>query len=143
MHNSYFDRILTSTDPLTERDLHTTRRNIILPLLGALSAVLPAAGAHAGAIDSSETQVDLPNAIKWDPWINGFPPHSGEMAILYGGLDKPGPYLVRAPLIRDRPAFACSFRHMVGEQRRRLRSGQRRSCSSWWICQARGAYAAL
>jgi hypothetical protein len=56
MHNSYFDRILTSTDPLTERDLHTTRRNIILPLLGALSAVLPAAGAHAGAIDSSETQ---------------------------------------------------------------------------------------
>jgi hypothetical protein len=30
----------------------------------------------------------------WNGWIDGFPPHSGEMATLYGGLDKPGPYLV-------------------------------------------------
>jgi hypothetical protein len=31
--------------------------------------------------------------MKWVPW-SGLPPHSGEMATLYGGLDQPGPYLV-------------------------------------------------
>jgi hypothetical protein len=124
MHNSYFDRILTSTDPLTERDLHTTRRNIILPLLGALSAVLPAAGAHAGAIDSSETQVVLPNAIKWDPWINGFPPHSGEMAILYGGLDKPGPYLV---LMKWYPGYMSAPHSYATDRLSLVLSG------TWWV----------
>jgi hypothetical protein len=43
---------------------------------------------------ASETQVTTHDAIKWSGWINGFPPRSGEMATLYGGLDRPGPYLV-------------------------------------------------
>jgi hypothetical protein len=125
MHDTYFDRILTSTDALTGRDLHPTRRNIMLaPLLGALSAVLPAAGAHAGAIDSSETQVDLPNAIKWDPWINGFQPHSGEMAVLYGGLDKPGPYLV---LMKWYPGYMSAPHSYATDRLSLVLSG------TWWV----------
>src|SRR5262249_18918006 len=43
----------------------------------------------------SETMITLPDAIKWDAWRAGtVPPHSSEMATLYGGLDQPGPYLV-------------------------------------------------
>jgi len=72
----------------------STRRALLLaPLLSALPLVLSDT-AVAGKINSSETQVMLPDAIKWSGWINGFPPHSGEIAALYGGLDKPGPYLV-------------------------------------------------
>jgi hypothetical protein len=47
-----------------------------------------------GEINPSETSVALPDAIEWNTWIKGFPPHSGEMATLCGGLDKPGPYVV-------------------------------------------------
>jgi hypothetical protein len=39
-------------------------------------------------------RIRVPGAIKWGGWIAGSPPHSGEMATLYGGVDKPGPYLV-------------------------------------------------
>ena len=66
---------------------------MLAPLLSALPLAL-SNRALAGKINSSETQVMLPDAIKWSGWINGFPPHSGEIAALYSGLDKPGPYLV-------------------------------------------------
>ena len=39
-------------------------------------------------------RIRVPGAIKWGGWIAGSPPHSGEMATLYGGLDKAGPYRV-------------------------------------------------
>jgi hypothetical protein len=44
-----------------------------------------------GSLGRPEIEVTLPDAIKWSGWINGFPLHSGEMATLYGGLDKPVP----------------------------------------------------
>src|SRR5258708_6098721 len=76
-------------------EICATRRGLLLaPLLAALPLALLDSAALAGQINSSETQVTLADAIKWSGWINGFPPHSGEMATLYGGLDKPGPYLV-------------------------------------------------
>jgi hypothetical protein len=59
-----------------------------------LALALAGTVALASQIDPSETQITLPDAIRWSGWINGFPPHSGEMATLYGGLDKSGPYLV-------------------------------------------------
>jgi hypothetical protein len=59
-----------------------------------VSLALSDKAALAGTINPSEAQITLPGAIKWGGWITGFPPHSGEMATLYGGLDKPGPYLV-------------------------------------------------
>jgi hypothetical protein len=79
---------------LAEHGIWSTRRGLLLgPLLAALPLALSDTAALAGRIDPSETQVTLPDAIKWSGWINGFPPHSGEMATLYGGLE-PGPYLM-------------------------------------------------
>jgi hypothetical protein len=37
--------------------------------------------------------VTRPDAIKWNA-PKGRPPRSSEMAVLYGGLDEPSPYLV-------------------------------------------------
>ena len=66
-------------------------------LLSALVAGLPLAfsdrRAEASPIDPKETIVVLPEDMKWAAWSR-LPPHSGEMATLYGDLDKPGPYVV-------------------------------------------------
>jgi len=91
----YLHRILASADALTRSEFEPTRRGFILAaLLSALPVALLSTAAHAGEINPSETSVALPDAIEWSSWIKGFPPHSGEMATLYGGLDKPGPYVV-------------------------------------------------
>jgi hypothetical protein len=49
--------------------------------------------AQAGPIDPDQTFVVQPNDIKFKPW-QGLPAGSGEMAMMYGDLNKPGPYLV-------------------------------------------------
>jgi hypothetical protein len=49
--------------------------------------------AQAGPIDPNQTFVVRPNDIKFKPW-QGLPAGSGEMAMMYGDLNKPGPYLV-------------------------------------------------
>jgi hypothetical protein len=79
-----------------EHDRPSSRRGLLLaPLLATLPLLLSQTRARAGTIDPSETMITLPDAIKWDMWRTGsVPPHSSEMATLYGGLDKPGPYLV-------------------------------------------------
>jgi hypothetical protein len=82
------DEILCSDVFLAHDGRRSTRREL-LPLLCALPLALSGTAALAGQINPSETQITLPDAIKWSGWINGFPPHSGEMATLYGGLDKP------------------------------------------------------
>src|SRR6266436_9572534 len=72
--------------------LGSTRRRV---LLTALLAALPLglSAGRAEAIDPSETQVTLPDQIKWTAWTAG-PPHSAEMAMVFGGLDEPGQYVV-------------------------------------------------
>lgn len=50
-------------------------------------------GAEGSPINPGQTIVVLPKDIQWTTWT-GLPAHSGEMATLYGGLDKPGPYVV-------------------------------------------------
>jgi hypothetical protein len=73
-------------------DGSATRRSLLLaPLLAALPLGL--SEAEASSIDPTETAITLPDAMRWTSW-QGLPPHIGEMATLYGGLDKPGPYLV-------------------------------------------------
>jgi hypothetical protein len=75
-------------------DVCLSRRALLLGILaGGLQLAASGTIARANAIDPSETQVTLPGAIKWTTW-SGAPPHGGEMATLYGGLDKTGPYLV-------------------------------------------------
>ena len=80
--------------------LSSSRRSLLLaPLLAALPLGLSAG--RAEAINPSETQVTLPGQIKWTAWTGG-PPHSAEIATLFGGLDKPGEYVV---LMRWYPGY--------------------------------------
>src|SRR5438093_7380488 len=80
--------------------LSSTRRSLLLaPLLAALPLGLSAG--RAEAINPSETQVTLPDQIKWTTWTGG-PPPSAEMATLFGGLDEPGQYVV---LMKWYPGF--------------------------------------
>ena len=72
--------------------LPSTRRGVLLaPLLAALPFGL--LSTTAKALDPSETQITLPDQYKWTAWTGG-PPHSAEIATLYGGLDEQGPYVV-------------------------------------------------
>src|SRR3984893_16319074 len=103
--------------------LASTRRRVLLAsLLAALPLGLSAG--RAEAINPSETQVTLPDQIKWTAGTAG-PPHPAGMAMAFGGLEEPGPYVVlmkwypgymSAPhSSRDRSALPCAVRHMVGE----------------------------
>jgi hypothetical protein len=80
------------------------RRSVLIaPLL--IAAVVGGAGigdrlglgpvgiANADPPDPAETFVLPYDKIPFDVWGN-LPPHSGEMAMLYGDLNQPGPYLV-------------------------------------------------
>lgn len=106
-------------------DACSSRREFLAAsLLAALPLALRATPARAGQINPAETAITLPDAIKWSDWSGG-PPHSGEMATLYGGLNSPGPYLVlgemesrlheRSAFLCHRPALAGSVGHMVRE----------------------------
>jgi hypothetical protein len=75
------------------RSGHRGGKSCSPPLLAALPLALLERPASAGKIDPSETVVTPADAIKWTSW-SGLPPHSGEMAPLYGSLDQPGPYLL-------------------------------------------------
>jgi hypothetical protein len=81
------DRIVSESSPL----LPGRRHLLLAPLLAALPFGLSAG--QAQAINPAETQVILPDKVKWTPWTAG-PPHSAELAALFGGLDQPGEYVV-------------------------------------------------
>ena len=88
-----FDGVFASSFRAEDPDVVATRRTL---LLAVLAAGLPLAAsirtAQASRLNPAETIVTLPDATKFVAW-SGAPPHSGEMATLYGGLDTPGPYL--------------------------------------------------
>src|ERR1700722_1730660 len=110
---------------LAANEICATRRALLLgPLLAALPLALTGMAALAGRIDPSQTQVTLPDAIKWSGWINGFPPHSGEMATLYGGLEKPGPYLV---LMKWYPGYMSAPHSYATDRLSLVISG------TWWV----------
>jgi hypothetical protein len=119
------DRILSSDIYRADHEIFQTRRKLLLaPLFAALPLALSAVCAQAGTIDPSQTQVTLPEAIKWSGWIKGFPPHSGEMATLYGGLDKPGPYLV---LMKWYPGYMSAPHTYATDRLSLVLSG------TWWV----------
>jgi hypothetical protein len=68
--------------------------------------------AQAGPIDPNQTFVVQPNDIKFKPW-QGLPAGSGEMAMMYGDLNKVGPYLV---LMKWNPSW-FSAPHNYGTDR--------------------------
>ena len=94
LYNSSLERGLASVLAADHSICSTRRGLLIAPLLAGLPFAMLDASARAEQIDPTETAITPPDAIKWSDWISGFPPHSGEMATLYDGLDKPGPYLV-------------------------------------------------
>jgi hypothetical protein len=102
----------------------STRREL---LLGSLLAALPFAAlsrpAQAGKIDPSETEITLPKSIRWGAWT-GLPPHSGEMAALYGGLDQSGPYLV---LMKWNPGYFSAPHSYATDRLSLVLSG------TWWV----------
>jgi hypothetical protein len=119
------NRILRLTGVPLDPEMRATRRDLVLvPALAALSIALSNVSAFAGKIDPGETQISLPQDIRWNSWIKGFPPHSGEMAALYGGLDKPGPYLV---LMKWYPGYMSAPHTYATDRLSLVLSG------TWWV----------
>ena len=107
-----------------DRDICSTRRDILIaPLLAALPLAMLGAAARAGQINPAETAITLPAAIKWSDWSGG-PPHSGEVAALYGGLDKSGPYLV---LMKWYPGYMSAPHSYATDRLSLVLSG------TWWV----------
>jgi hypothetical protein len=101
-----------------------TRRALLLGmLLGGLQLAASGTTAQASAINRSETQITLPDAFKWTTW-SGAPPHGGEMATLYGGLDKPGIYLV---LMKWYPGYMSAPHSYATDRLSLVLSG------TWWV----------
>jgi hypothetical protein len=105
-------------------DVVATRRTL---LLAALAAGLPLAAssttAQASKLDPAQTMITFPDTIKFVPW-SGAPPHSGEMATLYGGLDTPGPYLV---LMKWYPGYMSAPHSYASDRLSLVLSG------TWWV----------
>jgi hypothetical protein len=87
-----------------------SRRSVLLaPLVLGLAGCIdhvrqpasPPAPTGGHGPDPNETFVLPYEHIAFQPWT-GLPPRSGEMATLYGDLNKPGPYLV---MMRWRPGY--------------------------------------
>jgi hypothetical protein len=124
-HHNILGEIVSSDAFLADHEICSTRRGLLVaPLLAALSLALSDETALAGTINPSETQITLPGAIKWDGWIAGSPPRSGEMATLYGGLDKPGPYLV---LMKWYPGYMSAPHTYATDRFSLVLSG------TWWV----------
>ena len=105
-------------------DVSLSRRALLLGILaGGLGLAISGKMAHASAINPAETQITLPDAIKWTSWP-GTPPHSSEMATLYGGLDKPGQYLV---LMKWYPGYMSAPHYYATDRLSLVLSG------TWWV----------
>jgi len=107
-----------------DADVCLSRRALLFGMLiGGLGLAISGKMAQAGAINPSETQITLPDAIKWTTW-SGAPPHSSEMATLYGGLDKPGLYLV---LMKWYPGYMSAPHFYATDRLSLVLSG------TWWV----------
>jgi hypothetical protein len=107
-----------------DADADSIRRMLLLtPLIASLPLALKTGAARASQIDPSETAVTLPDAIKFIPWSGG-PAGSGEMAALYGDLDKPGPYLV---LMKWHPGYMSAPHTYLTDRLSVVVSG------TWWV----------
>ena len=104
-------------DPISRRTL------LLAPILASVPLALGLSTAEASVIDPAETAVTLPDAIRFVPWSGG-PAGSGEVAQLYGGLDKPGPYLA---LMKWHPSY-FSAPHMYDTDRISVVIS-----GTWWV----------
>ena len=113
-----------ASDSMEDHAICAMRRGLLLaPFLAALPLELLAETARAGQINLAETAITLSDAIKWSAWSGG-PPHSGEVATLYGGLDRPGPYLV---LMKWNPGYMSAPHSYATDRLSLVLSG------TWWV----------
>ena len=92
-------------------------------LLSSMMLALTAGRGEASPIDPAQTFVLQRDQIKFGPW-DGLPPGSGEMAKLYGDLDKPGPYLV---LMKWNPGWFSAPHSYATDRIQIVLSG------TWWV----------
>jgi hypothetical protein len=92
-------------------------------LISSLMLALPAEYAGASPINPEETIVLQRDQIKFASW-GGLPPGSGEMASLYGDLNKPGPYLV---LMKWNPGWFSAPHSYATDRICMVVSG------TWWV----------
>ena len=105
-------------------DVDAWRRRLLLTsLFAALPFALSISGAEASKLNPAETQITLPEQIEWAPWSGG-PPHSGEVATLYGGLDRPGLYVV---LMKWYPGYMSAPHSYATDRFSLVLSGM------WWV----------
>ena len=91
-----------------------------------LTSLLPAvfgASAEASKRDPKQTFVLQRPDIKFQPW-EGLPAESGEMATLYGDLNRPGPYLV---MMRWNPGWFSAPHSYATDRIQVVVSG------AWWV----------
>jgi hypothetical protein len=118
------DAVKLTPDCAADGAVGLARRDmLVVPFLGALPLALLPAAAHAGQIDSSETAITPSDAIKWSAWSDG-PPRSGEVANLYGSLDRAGPYLA---LMKWNPGYMSAPHSYASDRLSLVLSG------TWWV----------
>jgi len=84
-----FDELLSFL-PQSSGISASRRRVLLAPLVAAMTFAMARTAAQASTIDPTQTIIILPDAMRWVPW-SGLPPHSGEMATLYGASTSPDP----------------------------------------------------
>jgi hypothetical protein len=119
---NFLDQHSSSRDP--DHEFVSTRRALLLAsLLAGLPLGLSGKAALASPLNPSETIITMPDAIHFEPWSEA-PPHSGELATLYGGLNKPGPYLV---LMKWYPGYMSAPHSYATDRLSLVLSG------TWWV----------
>jgi hypothetical protein len=119
-----FAPLLEKPDQSGDETMLSTRRSLLIaPLLAALPTSLSSDLARASKIDPAQTAITLPDAIKWGS-LGNFPTKAIEMATLFGGLDKPGPYLV---LVKWHPGYMSAPHTYVSDRLSFVVSG------TWWV----------
>jgi len=92
-HSVTVGRSESATNITRRAALRSTLAGVFGGSLAGLLLEFASGEAQAGPIDPNQTFVVQPNEIQFKPW-QGLPAGSGEMAMMYGDLNKPGPYLV-------------------------------------------------
>ena len=111
-HSVTVGRSESATNITRRAALRSTLAGVFGGSLAGLLLEFASGEAQAGPIDPNQTFVVQPNDIKFKPW-QGLPAGSGEMAMMYGDLNKPGPYLV---LMKWNPSW-FSAPHNYGTDR--------------------------
>jgi hypothetical protein len=92
-------------------------------LLSSLLPAMLAATAEAGERDPAQTFVMQRADINFQPW-EGLPPGSGEVATLYGDLNRSGPYLV---MMKWNPGWFSAPHSYATDRIQVVVSG------TWWV----------